>query len=48
MFIIVKGRKLVVELLFQGIDKHFQASNSPSYDNLVGLGTGGANIMLGQ
>ena len=35
------------ELLFEAIDKHFQ--NSVTFcDNLIGLGTDGANVMLGQ
>ena len=29
------------------IDKHFQESTTLLYDNLVGLGTDGVNVMLG-
>ena len=36
------------ELLFEAIDKHFQNSVRFCYDNLIGLGTDGANVMLGQ
>ena len=36
------------EVLFQAIDKHFQLPLSLTYSNLVGLGTDGANVMLGQ
>ena len=36
------------ELLFEAIDKHFQTSAPLSYSNLIGLGTDGANVMLGQ
>ena len=43
-----KIERATAELLFQGIGTHFQASNSLSCDNLVGLGTDGANVMLGQ
>ena len=35
------------ELLFNAIDKHFQESTTLLYDNLVGLGTDVANVMLG-
>ena len=35
------------ELLFNAIDKHFQDSATILYDNLVGLGTDGADVMLG-
>ena len=35
------------ELLFNSIDKHFQESITLLYDNLVGLGRVGANVMLG-
>ena len=36
------------ELFFEAIDKHFQGSATFSYSNLIGLGTDGANVMLGQ
>ena len=35
------------ELLFNAIDKHFQESTTLLYDNLIRLGTDGANVMLG-
>ena len=35
-------------LLFQAIDKHFQLPGTLGYNNLVGLGTNGANAMLGR
>ena len=35
------------ELLFNAIDKHFQVSTILLYNNLVGLGTDGANVILG-
>ena len=35
------------ELLFNTIDKYFQESTTLLYDNLVGLGTDWANVMLG-
>ena len=34
------------ELLFNAVDKHFQESTTLFYDNLVGLGTDGASVML--
>ena len=34
------------ELLFKTIDKHFQESITLFYDNLVGLGTDGAHVLL--
>ena len=36
------------ELLFKAIGKHFQKSITLLYDNLVGLSTDGANVMLGE
>ena len=39
--------RATAELLFNAIDKHFQESTTLLYDNLVRLGTDGANIMLG-
>ena len=40
--------RATAELLFQLIDKHFQESGVLRYNHLVGLGTDGANVMLGQ
>ena len=40
--------RATAEQIFQLIDKHFQQGGSLSYDNLVGLGTDGANVMLGR
>ena len=39
--------RATAELLFNAIDKHFQESTTLLYGNLVGLGTDGANVMLG-
>ena len=39
--------RVIAELLFNAIDKHFQESTTLLCDNLVGLGSDGANIMLG-
>ena len=36
------------ELLFEAIDKHFHNSVPFSYETFIGLGTDGANIMLGK
>ena len=36
------------EVIFQAIDKHFQLPLTLSDSNLVGLGTDGANVMLGR
>ena len=33
--------------LFNAIGKHFQESTTHLYDNLVGLGTDGGNVILG-
>ena len=38
-------REDTAELLFNAIDKHFQESTTLLYDNLVGLGTDGANVV---
>ena len=35
------------ELLFNAIDNHFQECTTLLYDNLVGLGRDGDNVMLG-
>ena len=40
--------RATAELLFQLIDKHLQESGVLRYDHLVGLGTDGANVILGQ
>ena len=40
--------RATAEVLFQAIDKHFQLPLTLSYSNLVGLGTDGANVMLGR
>ena len=40
--------RATAEQLFQLIDKHIQQSDPLSYDNLIALGTDGANVMLGQ
>ena len=39
--------RATAELLFNAIDKHFQESTTLLNDNLVGLGTDRANVMLG-
>ena len=39
--------RATAELLFNSIDKHFQESTTLLYDNLVGLDTYGANVILG-
>ena len=39
--------RATAELPFNVIDKHFQESTILLYDNLVRLGTDGANVMLG-
>ena len=39
--------RATAELLFNAIDKHVQDSTTLIYDNLVGLGKDGANVMLG-
>ena len=38
--------RATTELLFNAIDKHFQESITLFYDNLVGLGTDGAHVLL--
>ena len=39
--------RATAELLFRATDKHFQESTTPLCEYLVGLGTDGANVMLG-
>ena len=46
-FALESVERATAELLFNAIDKHFQESTTLLYDNLVGLGTDGANVMLG-
>ena len=46
-FALESVERATAELLFNEIDKHFQESTALLYDNLVGLGTDGANVMLG-
>jgi hypothetical protein len=40
--------RATAEQLYQLIHKHFEGSDILKYDYLVGLGTDGANVMLGQ
>ena len=40
--------RATAEQLYLLIDKHFQTSDTLKYDYLVGLGTDGANVMLGK
>ena len=40
--------RATAEQLFLKIDKNISQTQSLSYDKLVGLGTDGANVMLGQ
>ena len=40
--------RATAEQLFLLIDKHIQQSGPLSYDNVIGLGTDGANVMLGR
>ena len=40
--------RATAEQLYELIDKHFQGSDILNYEHLVGLGTDGANVMLGQ
>ena len=48
VFFALEGvERATAELLFNAIDKHFQESTTLLCDNLVGLGTGGANVMSG-
>ena len=37
--------KATAERLFELMDKHFQQGGSLSYNNLVGLGTDGVNVV---
>ena len=46
-FALVSVEWETAELLFKAIDKHFQEFTTFLYDNLVGLGIDGANVMLG-
>ena len=46
-FALESVEKATAELLVNAIDKHFQESTTLLYDNLVGFGTDGANVMLG-
>ena len=46
-FILESVERATAELLFNAIDKHVQESSTLLYDNLVGLGRDGANVMLG-
>lgn len=47
-FALESVERATAELLFKAIDKHFQESSTLLYDNLVGLSTDGANVMLGE
>ena len=47
VFALESVERETAELLFNAIDKHFQESTTLLYDNLVALGTDGANVMLG-
>ena len=46
-FALESVERATAELLFNAIDKHFQEFTTLLYDNLVGLGTDGVNVMLG-
>ena len=46
-FALESVERATAELLFNTIDKRFQESITLLYDNLVELGTDGANVMLG-
>ena len=46
-FILESVERTTAELLFNAIDKHFQESTTLLYNNLVRLGTDGADVMLG-
>ena len=46
-FALESVERATAELLFNTIDKHFQESTTLLYDNLVGLGIDGANVILG-
>ena len=45
-FALESVQREAAELPFNAIDKHFQESTTLLYDNLVGLGTDGANVIL--
>ena len=47
IFALESVERETAELLFKAIGKQFQESTTPHFDNLVGLGTDGANVMLG-
>ena len=47
-FALESVERATAEVLFQAVDKHFQLPLTLSYSNLVGLGTDGANVMLGR
>ena len=48
LFSLERVERATAELLFESIDKLFQASDtSLTYGHLIGLGTDGANVMLG-
>lgn len=47
-FALESVEQATAEVLFQAIHKHFQLPLTLSYSNLVGLGTDGANVMLGR
>ena len=46
-FTLESVERATAELLFEAIDRHFQGSDVLSYEALVGLGTDGANVMMG-
>ena len=46
-FVLESVERATAELLFNAIDKHFQESTTLLYDNFVGLGTDGVNVILG-
>ena len=46
-FALESVERATAELLFNTIDKHLQESTTLLDDNLIGLGTDGANVMLG-
>ena len=47
-FALESVERATAEVLFQAVDKHFQLPLTLSYNNLVRLGTNGANVMLGR
>ena len=47
-FALDKVEKADARHLFDSIDQHFQSSDVLAYDHLVGLGTDGCNVMMGQ